>query len=276
MPEPLLYETHMHTPLCKHADGLPGEYAAVAEQRGLKGIIVTCHNPLPGGMCPSVRMAPDEWNEYLDMVQAAREQWQGRVDVRVGLECDYLPGLDSFLEEQIGSTQLHHVLGSIHPFIQEYRQLFWTGNVREYFITYFENVAKAAESRLFDTISHPDLVKNMAPADWDVRSVMDEIKRRLDRIAAIGVAMELNTSGVNKPYSEYNPGMEILREMREREIPCVIGADAHVPDRVADGYIDALQTLREAGYEHVSYFIDRKRQDVLIEDAIGSLKPVQA
>ena len=27
----------MHTPLCQHARGLPQEYAAVAEKRGLKG-----------------------------------------------------------------------------------------------------------------------------------------------------------------------------------------------------------------------------------------------
>ena len=38
---PLLYESHCHTPLCKHASGSPSEYAAVAEQRGLKGLIVT-------------------------------------------------------------------------------------------------------------------------------------------------------------------------------------------------------------------------------------------
>ena len=54
-PEPILYETHMHTPLCKHARGEPEAYAAVAEQRGLKGIIVTCHNPTDNGWAPEVR-----------------------------------------------------------------------------------------------------------------------------------------------------------------------------------------------------------------------------
>ena len=45
----MLYETHMHTPLCKHAAGEPEDYAEVAQRRGLKGIIVTCHNPAPDG-----------------------------------------------------------------------------------------------------------------------------------------------------------------------------------------------------------------------------------
>ena len=47
MPTRLLYESHCHTPLCKHAHGEPVEYAAEALARGLKGIIITCHCPLP-------------------------------------------------------------------------------------------------------------------------------------------------------------------------------------------------------------------------------------
>ncbi|MCP4288071.1 MAG: histidinol-phosphatase, partial [Gammaproteobacteria bacterium] len=54
--KPILYETHLHTPLCKHATGRPEEYAAVAERRGLKGIIVTCHNPTNDGWSPQTRM----------------------------------------------------------------------------------------------------------------------------------------------------------------------------------------------------------------------------
>jgi len=62
--EPLLYESHCHTPLCKHASGTPSEYAAVAEQRGLKGIVITCHGPLPNGLGIEHRMAPEEFAEY--------------------------------------------------------------------------------------------------------------------------------------------------------------------------------------------------------------------
>ena len=276
MTQPLLYEQHMHTPLCKHASGLPGEYAAVAEQRGLKGIVVTCHNPLSGGMSDAVRMSPNQWNEYLELVESTRQEWVGRVDVRVGLECDFLPGLEKYLEKQISSAPLHHVLGSVHPFIAEYRMLYWNGDMDAYIIQYFEHIATAAETGLFDTMSHPDLIKNLCAQSWSVRDHIDEIKPRLDRIAKSGVAMELNTSGMYKPYPEYNPGSEILKEMSQRGIPCVIGADAHSPGRVADLFEDALETLQKAGYEHVSFFIDRKRQDIAIPDALASLKPLDS
>jgi histidinol-phosphatase (PHP family) len=60
--------------------------------------------------------------------------------------------------------------------------------------------------------------------------------------------------------------------MHERGIPVVIGADAHIPQRVGDGYAKALQLLRSAGYDDVSFFIDRKRQSIPITDALESLK----
>ena len=54
-PRRLFFDSHMHTPLCKHARGNPTEYAAVAWERGLKGIVVTCHNPPVGGWSTTTR-----------------------------------------------------------------------------------------------------------------------------------------------------------------------------------------------------------------------------
>lgn len=272
MSAPLLYETHMHTPLCRHAQGEPEEYAARAEARGLQGIVVTCHNPLPGNVAQASRMYPTQWLEYIALVQRAREAWAGRIDVRLGLEADFFPGMEGFLREQLASVELHHVLGSVHPFLDEYRQMFWMGDLTAFFKGYFTNLAKAAETGLFDTISHPDLVKNMAPNDWDLNAISGHVDQCLDRIAATGVAMELNTSGLLKPLPEYNPSDEILRRMRARNIPCVIGADAHVPKRVADRFEDALDHLAAAGYTHVSYFLERQRVDVEIGAAKASLR----
>ena len=69
----MLYEMHMHTPLCKHARGEPGEYAAFAERRGLAGIVVTCHNPTNDGWSPYVRMGVAEFDQYVAMVENARQ-----------------------------------------------------------------------------------------------------------------------------------------------------------------------------------------------------------
>jgi histidinol-phosphatase (PHP family) len=153
-----------------------------------------------------------------------------------------------------------------------YKARFLTGDAFAYQRTYFDHVAESAESGLFDTVAHPDLVKNESPADWDFARIQPDIERALDRIAATGVAMELNTSGLNKTFPEMNPSASMLALMRARNIPVVIGADAHRPGRVGDNYPVALRHLQTAGYTEVSFFLDRQRQSVAITDALASLR----
>lgn len=271
MPEPLLYESHCHTPLCKHAYGEPDEYAAVALKRGFKGITFTCHCPLPNGFSASVRMAPEQFDDYVAMIHATRDKFAGKLDVRLGLESDYYPGVEPWLEELHARVPLSHVLGSIHYQVSDYRKLFYTGDVFTYQELYFDHLARSAESGLFDTLAHPDLIKNESPRDWNFERLRPVIARSLDRIAATGAAMELNTSGVEKALPEMNPSPSMLAMMRERGIPVVIGADAHFARRVGDGYLAALGLLENAGYSEVNYFIDRKRRSIQIKDAIASL-----
>ncbi len=270
MGKALLYESHSHTPLCHHAEGSPEAYAAVAEQRGLKGIIFTDHTPLPDEIHPGIRMKPDQWKEYVALIENARRVWQGRVDVRIGLEVDFYPHLTPWLERHLDNAQLHHVLGSIH-FCDEYWELNPRSSAVEDQRTYFDNLAQSAETGLFDTLAHPDLVKNIYPKEWRLKRVLPDIQRALDRIASTGTAMELNTSGLNKAVPEMNPGVEILREMLERNIPVVLGADAHESERVGEKFEEALSILQDVGYTEVSFFLDRQRQDVPITAALQSL-----
>jgi histidinol-phosphatase (PHP family) len=271
--KPIMMESHMHTTLCRHAVGELREYAEVALARGLRGMTVTCHCPLPEGISPGVRMRNDDWPRYVEMVAECREEFKGRLDVRLGLESDYLPGLEEWLEELHQREPLHHVLGSVHPQLGEYKALYldeedWPAFQRQYFVS----LAEAAETGLFDTLSHPDLVKNQAPDDYDLEALLPHICDCLDRIAATGTAMELNTSGKNKALPEMNPSLPILKETRKRDIPMVIGADAHEPGRVAADYPEALRLLQEAGYDRVRYFLERKPVDVPITEALQSLR----
>ncbi|HLS27675.1 MAG TPA: histidinol-phosphatase [Opitutales bacterium] len=269
---PVLYESHMHTPLCNHAEGEPEEYAAVAEERGLKGIIVTCHNPIPGGWASDVRMAPDELDHYVQMVDRARQAMEGRVDVRLGMESDYVPGMERWLTKLHESHEFNHILGSVHPQVPHYFERYFRGDWFQYQQLYFEHIARAAESGLFDTMAHPDLIKNLAPHEWILERIWPYILRTLDRVAETGVAMELNTSGLNKTVPEMNPGPEILQEMAKRNIPVVIGADAHVPERVADQFEEAMNHLKEAGYNSINIFLNRERHEIEIGTALESLK----
>ena len=269
--KPIYYDNHMHTPLCKHAEGQPEEYAEMALQRGLKGIVMTCHSPMPDKFWPDVRMAPEEFPEYVAMVERAAQVYAGRVDVRLGMETDFFPGMEWWAEKLNEQANFNHVLGSVHFFGPEYKAKFWKGDVQEFYKTYFGHVAESAETGLFDTLAHPDLVKNFYPEHYDFEKLQDTIEATLDRISKTGVAMELNTSGVHKKFPELNPGPKFLALMKARNIPVVLGSDSHSPRRVSADFSYAMDVLEEAGYTKVSYFLNRKRYDVNLNDARESI-----
>ena len=268
----LFYDSHMHTPLCKHAWGEPEEYAQQALKAGLKGIIFTCHCPMPNGFWPTVRMSESEFDTYLAIVQRAADAFKGKLDIRLGIESEYFPGCEEYIASLHQRADFHYVLGAVHWQAKEYLNKFETGTIENFRRTYFEHLAKSAESGLYDCLAHPDLVKNYHPDSWCFAIVKNTVSTALDRIAATGVAMELNTSGLNKSYSEMNPGLEMLRMMADRKIPIVLGSDSHRPVRVGEHFVTALNHLTEAGYENVSYFLNRQRIELPISDVLASLK----
>lgn len=270
--KPIYYDSHMHTPLCKHAFGEPEEYAEQGLAAGLKGIIFTCHSPMPRGFWPSVRMAMEQFDEYVSLITRAADEFRGRLDVRLGMESDYFPGYEDWIAELHQKADFHYCLGSVHWQNKDYRERFEVGDQRAFRQTYFKLLADSAETGLFDCLAHPDLIKNYFPSEWDFEDLRADVAESLDRIAATGVAMELNTSGALKSFPEMNPGPGMLRMMRERQIPVVIGSDSHKARRVGDNFPNALVILQEAGYDRVSIFERRKRQDLLITDVLASLR----
>lgn len=268
----LFYDSHMHTPLCKHAVGDPEEYAAQGLKSGLKGIIFTCHCPMPDGFWPSVRMSDSEFDTYLAIVKRTADAYRGKLDVCLGLESEFFPGHEKWIERLHKRADFDYILGAVHWQSKDYLAKFETGTIENFRRTYFEHLAQSAETGLYDCLAHPDLVKNYHPDSWCFAIIKNTVTTVLDRIAKTGVAMELNTSGLNKSYSEMNPGNEMLRMMAERNIPIVVGSDAHKPVRVGEHLIPALNNLSEAGYEKVSYFKKRQRIDLKISDVLASLR----
>jgi histidinol-phosphatase (PHP family) len=271
MATPIMVDSHMHTPLCKHAIGEPEEYAQVGYERGLAGITFTCHCPMPRKYSPEMRMSDAEFPTYVQLVERARQAWEGQLEIRLGLESDYFPGYEDWLEKLHARANFHYILGSVHPQFLEWRNAYFDGDAIASQRSYFEQLADAAESGLFDCLAHPDLIKYLFPKGWDPHAVQDSISDSLDRIAKTGIAMELNTSGLYKSIREMSPGEGILTEIAKRDIPVVLGSDSHTPTRVSDRFLSALGQLTRLGFEQVWYFHERQPHALRISDIMPSL-----
>jgi histidinol-phosphatase (PHP family) len=103
---------HLHTPLCKHAEGHPREYAAAAVALGLPEIGLSDHSPMKSHF-DDWRMEWEEFPRYLEMVDEARAAHPS-LPIRLGLEVDYLEGGEAWVEELATKAPFDYLIGSVH------------------------------------------------------------------------------------------------------------------------------------------------------------------
>ena len=75
----------MHTPLCRHAQGEPTEYAAHALKLGMSEIGFSDHNPMIRDDYDDWHMQIAELDSYVAKVEQARADHPGLVIQRVGV-----------------------------------------------------------------------------------------------------------------------------------------------------------------------------------------------
>ena len=197
---------------------------------------------------------------YVSAVVTAR----GRgLPVKLGLEVDYVPGREDETRELLAPYPWDYLLGSLHYIgslgVDDEPRLVDAMGVEEAWRLYFEALAAAARSGLFDSLSHPDLVKifGARAASFDYGPVVAAI-------ADSGVAVEVSTAGLHKPVHELYPHPEFLAACRAREVPVTLASDAHTPDVVGRDFDRALELLRSTGYDTVTVFEQRRaRQERL-------------
>ena len=262
----MLADYHTHTPLCHHADGTPREYVEAALAAGLTEYGVSCHAPVQPEPFDEWRMLTSDLPAYFEWVNAARNCADGRIPVRLGLECDWLPGCQGWIEELTGRARWDYLIGSVHylgnrNFDSPHLLDSWSEiGVEEAWSRYWEQYSAMARSGLFDFLAHPDLIKKFSHRpDGDLRRFYEPA---IEAIAESGCAIELNTAGWHKPCAEQYPDSGFLSLSFEAGIPLVINSDAHAPGEVGRDFGRAVLLAMEAGYRQTLLFNQRGRTPV--------------
>jgi len=197
---------------------------------------------------------------YVDAIVRARERG---LPVKLGLEVDYIPGREDETRELLAPYPWDYLLGSVHYVgelgVDSEPRLLDELGVEEAWRHYFDALAGAARSGLFDSLSHPDLVKVFGERfdSFDYDDVADAI-------AESGTAVEVSTAGLRKPVGELYPHPDFLSACGARGVPVTLGSDAHTPDLVGRDFDRARELLRSAGYETLTVFEQRgSRQEPL-------------
>lgn len=268
MPEACLpADYHTHTPLCMHAVGEPAEYVDTAIQRGVAEYGVSDHAPQTPEPFDDWRMLEKQLPEYYDWIDRAREHADGRIVVRAGLECDWLPGNESWIEKLAESYSWDYLIGSVHYLTDcgktwDFDNPVWLGrwaetDVAQAWEVYWKEYTRMAKSGLFDILGHPDLIKKFGyRPDGDLRRYYEPV---IEAITASDTAIELNMAGLNKPCAEAYPSVEFLQLAADAGVPIVLSSDAHAPKEVAQYFEQGVDLLKQAGYRETCLFEKRAR-----------------
>jgi len=257
---------HTHTPLCLHAEGEPEAYINQAITAGLTEYGISDHAPQTPEPFDDWRMLESDLPAYLDWIARARNHADGRLPVRAGLECDWLPDCHDWIHHLNQAYDWDYLIGSIHYLGDkwDFDNPKWLGrwaetDVDQIWTAYWEEYARMARSGLFDFLGHPDLIKKFAytPAG-DLRRFYDPV---IEALLEGKSAIELNTAGFHKPCAEQYPSAEFLQLACQVGIPITLSSDAHAPGEVARDFDKGLTLLKEAGYTHLSLFEKRTRRD---------------
>ncbi|XEC94835.1 histidinol-phosphatase HisJ [Paenibacillus tarimensis] len=263
----MFIDYHTHHARCGHAEGELEEYVRKGIELGLTQLGLSDHMPLlhvdPASYYPEMAMPMDELPRYVEECFELREKYKGQIDVRIGLEGDYIEGWEMQIERIVGMYPWDYVIGSVHFLgewdITDYRQTGgWEGRDKlEVYRWYYDAVQKAAATGLYDFIGHIDVIKRFGyKPDDDVTELENAA---LEAVKRHDLAIELNASGLRMPVKEMFPSRRMLEYARDLGIPFTIGSDAHQPQRLGQYLDEARMLLKEIGIDRLATFKQRKR-----------------
>jgi len=189
-----------------------------------------------------------------------REKYRGRIKVRYGIEMDYFPGKENEIRTLINSLPLDYVIGSVH-FIGDWnfdtdKSLYGKWSNDDLYGMYFDLIRLAAKSGLFDIIGHLDIIKKFRiyPETDQTQLIEDTLKV----IKENNLVVELNTSGTDRPCTEFLPAPAIVERCYHHHIPMTISSDAHQTTQVARHFESAVDLLKKTGFQELASFKKRK------------------
>ncbi|CAH1058712.1 histidinol-phosphatase HisJ [Paenibacillus pseudetheri] len=266
---------HTHHERCGHAVGKLEEYVQRGIALGIQQLGLSDHLPLihidPASYYPEMAMPMAELPRYVEECLALKERYRGVIDLRVGLEADYIEGYEDQIHEILSPYPWDYLIGSVHFLgewdITDYRQVHgWEGrDALEVYRLYYDAVKKSALSGLYDIIGHMDVIKRFGygPQTPEGKAEVTTLElETLKVIADSGIAMELNASGLTKPCAEMFPAEHLLQEAFKLGIPLTLGSDAHNPAKLGDGLQEARSMLWHTGFRELAVFEGRRRTTV--------------
>lgn len=102
---------HTHSRYCD-GKGEPREYVEYAIAHGFSALGFSGHGPLPYRNRFSIKQ--DDYLSYCNEIRALQAEYDGKLEIKLGLEIDYIPGIQEDFHPLVEKGGLDYSIGSVH------------------------------------------------------------------------------------------------------------------------------------------------------------------
>ena len=250
------YHTHSH-----YCDGKGDlrDYVEYALAHGFTHLGFSGHCPVPFENDFGIR--PEHYLDYCNEVRALKEEYADRIDIKLGLEIDYIPGMLEDFTDLKERGSLEYSIGSVHLVVNTERyahpatmeqlwmidggrqatydeglQAHFDGDIRKGVKAFFRQTNEMIERNRPTIVGHFDKIV-MHNKDryfhYDEPWFQSLVAETVLLIHDTGCIAEVNTRGIYKGrHNDYYPAKSTLREMNRLGIPVIVSTDAHCPENL--------------------------------------------
>ncbi len=229
----MLANYHTHTPRCNHAFGAEREYIEQAIAAGMQELGFSDHSPypLPPQHKSGHRMTMQQTDDYMQTLQALKQEYADRITVHIGFEAEYYPDyFDAFLQHARSCGCEYLILGQ--HFLDNELTGESTGAVatadESFLARYTRQTIAGLSTGVFSYLAHPDLV------NWvgDLETYRKYARQLCSAARQMDVPLEINMLGLGNheryPARHY-PREDFWQVAAQEGCQVIIGCDAHEP-----------------------------------------------
>ena len=284
-----LMHYHTHNRRCGHALGEIEDYVKVAIDKNLTEIGISDHFPLGAilddpqfkEIIKRVSMEVKEFPNYIKEIKSLKEKYKNKIKIRLSTEINFAtPGralnrqkkvLEPFMDDY------DYLLGAIHdikwhesPVIiidpREGSEALKKYGPEKITLEYIKKLIKLVETDYFDVIAHFDNYRVLFRPSTPhySQNTWQKLLDLLDKIKNKGMAIEINTSGTLKGIGSQFPSDKIIKEVIQRDIPIMLGSDAHRPKNIGYMFEEFIQKAKKWGLSHICAYENREQSLVKI------------
>ncbi len=264
----MLYNFHTHSCFDDGEDH-PENYVKQAIDKGVAALGFSAHAPIEGDdnqWCLNQKDLPD----YCNKIRSLKEKYKNEIDIFLGLEMDYIPGISKDFAAIRKKYGLEYIIGSVHLVKNNENGRLWfidgpeegykkgidkifEGNVKKAVEAFFLQSSEMINRQKPDIIGHLDKIKMHNKGRYfneDEKWYHDNVDMLLEAIEKNKTIVEVNTRGkYTEKTDSFFPSVDILKKCLLRKIPVMINTDAHEPRQVDRLFDEAKDLLRDIGFK---------------------------